>query len=85
MIDRKIYLQMCRECAMIQTTGVFQIKLGVPDELRVVYDGDEYYPVAYKLSFADDGTTRHTAIIHSLRTNTECHARLEDITAKAVE
>lgn len=85
MIDRKIYLQMCRECAMIQTTGVFHTKLNVPDELRVIYDGNEYYPVAYEISFAVDGATRHTAIIHDLHTNSEYHVRLEDITIKAVE
>ena len=82
MIDRAEYLRMCRECAMIKTRGLFGIRQKVPDRLRVLWKGIEYYPQAYELGFNDDGSVRHIAIIHDLKANSICHVPLGEITEK---
>lgn len=67
---------------MIKTRGLFGIAQGVPDSLRVLYKGIEYYPVAYELSFDQNGDTIHIAIIHDLKANAVVHAPLERVKPK---
>ena len=59
--------------------GVFGIKQNVPDDLKVVHNGIEYYPISYKLSF-DNGRPAHTAILHDLKANSIMNANLETVT-----
>lgn len=79
MIDRTEYLQMCRECAMIMERGIHNIPRDVPESLRIVFNGAEYYPYAYTLSFNLDGSAAHTAVLHDLNTNAFINARLQDV------
>lgn len=81
-MERNEYLNMCRQCAMIKTRGLFGIALNVPDNLRVVYRGIEYYPMAYELSFNDKGDTIHIAIMHDLKANSITRALLSTIKRK---
>lgn len=76
MIDRTKYLQMCRDCAMLS------VKNNVPDNLRVVYGGIEYYPVSYTLVFEGTGATRHIATIHDLKANCVHDVLLKDLEEK---
>lgn len=79
MIDRTKYLQMCRDCAMLS------VKNNVPESLRVVYGGVEYYPVSYTLAFDGNGNTRHIATIHDLKANCVHDVLLKDIETKVGE
>lgn len=85
MIDRTRYLQMCRACAIIRERDSFGLIAHVPDELRVVYQGTEYYPISYMLSFAPDGTTRHSATVHDLKGNSTVTVRLDELREKLDE
>ena len=78
-MDRKEYLQKCKECAMITEEGLFRIKLNVPERLQVEYNGAKYYPWGYELSFNTDGSVRHIAILHALKANSVCHVFLQDV------
>ena len=60
-------------------SGVFGIKQNVPDDLKVIHNGIEYYPVSYELSF-DNGKPTHTAILHDLQANSITSADLERVT-----
>jgi len=67
---------------MLQKRGHYDVRLDVPDRLRVVYKGIEYYPQSYELAFFDDGTVNHLAIIHDLKANSVCRVSLKNIEAK---
>ena len=79
-MDRKLYLEMCRETAVIKPEigGIRK----VPNRLRVNYKGEEYYPVAYQLGFGTDGGATHTAILHEICTNTIWYAALDKVEQK---
>lgn len=81
-MNRNDYLNMCRQCAMIKTRGQLGIILNVPDCLRVIYRGIEYYPQSYDLSFDAKGDTIHTAILHDLKANAVVTAPLSWINRK---
>lgn len=76
-MERNEYLQMCQKCSVLKS-GCCGIKESVPDDLKVIYDGTIYYPVAYELSFAN-GETQHTAILHDLKANSVTHAELSKV------
>lgn len=78
MIDRREYLEMCQRVSVLPS-GVFGIKQSVPDDLKVIHNGIEYYPISYKLSF-DNGRPTHTAILHDLKSNSIMNANLETVT-----
>ena len=77
-MQRDVYLKLCQKVSVLPS-GVFGIKQNVPDDLKVIHNGIEYYPISYKLSF-DNGRPTHTAIIHDLRANSIVDADLEAIT-----
>ena len=77
-IERIEFLRMCQKVSVLKN-GVCGIKENVPDELMVVYNGINYYPVAYELSFDDKGNARHTAILHDLNANSIINADLTKV------
>lgn len=79
MMERSKYLQKCKECAMIKERGYYGVLKAVPDDLRVVWNGAEYYPISYELGFGEDGTVRHIAVIHDLKVNSVCYVPLKDV------
>ena len=76
-IDRKLYLELCQKVSMLKS-GICTIKENVPDDLKVIYNGIAYYPVAYQLSF-DKGQTKHSALLHDLNANSITQANLERV------
>ena len=80
-MERKKYLEMCREVATLKG-GLLAIKENVPDRLRVVYGGIEYYPVKYELGFDNTGKPTHTAVIHDMRANAWIYAELSKVEEK---
>ena len=78
-MQRDIFLQMCQKVSVLKN-GICGIKENVPNELKVIYNGIKYYPVAYELSFDDKGNVRHTAILHDLNANSIMNVNLERVT-----
>ena len=78
-MDRTVFLQMCQKVSVLKN-GICGIKENVPDELKVIYNGIVYYPVAYELSFDDKGNIRHTAILHDLKANSIMNVDLGKVT-----
>lgn len=76
-MQRNDYLQVCQKVSMLKSE-VCGIKENVPDDLKVIYNGIIYYPVAYELSF-NNGKTQHTAILHDLKANSITSADLEAV------
>lgn len=66
MIDRKTYLEMCQAVAVILGNRTAN---EIPESLMVVYDGHDYYPLAYSLSFDKSGNTIHRAMLHDRYAN----------------
>ena len=66
-IDRTEFLQMCQRVSILKS-GICNTKENVPDDLKVIFNGIVYYPVAYELSF-DKGQAVHKAILHDLKAN----------------
>lgn len=83
-MDRTKYLNMCRECAMIKSRGLYGIRQNVPDRLLVSWQNREYYPHSYELAFNDDGTVNHIAVLHDLTANSISHVPLMDVREKEV-
>lgn len=83
-MDRKKYLEMCREVAMLGG-GMEGVKQGVPGSLLVTYGGKEYYPVKYELGFSKDGTVTHTAVIHDLAANAWFYVPLDKVEMEVKE
>lgn len=76
-MQRNLYLQLCQRVSILKS-GICGIKENVPDDLKVIFNGIVYYPVAYELSF-DKGKTVHKAILHDLKANSITYADLERV------
>ena len=83
-MDRKEYLELCRRCAILPR-GVFGTRKRVTDDLQVVYEGADYYPQAYQLSFDSTGNVLHTAILHDLKANSVVCCRLDSVEKKQMK
>ena len=66
-MDRKKYLDMCKECSMLPK-GALGIPTQIPEHLRLYVNGKPFYPVAYKLYWAD-GQIQHRAELHDIGVN----------------
>lgn len=76
-MDRLKFLNICQKVSLLKN-GICGTKENVPDELKVVFNGIVYYPIAYELSF-DKGNTVHKAILHDLKSNSIMHVKLERV------
>ena len=77
-MDRTELLRMCQKVARLPNMVYAK---NVPENLRVVYDGVEWYPVEYVLWFSPEGEPRHSVTIHSLNAKTTTRVPLEKIEA----
>lgn len=77
-MDRKLYVELCQKVSVLKN-GICGIKENVPNELKVIHNGIEYYPVAYELSFYK-GQPVHMAILHDLKANSIMNADLGKVT-----
>lgn len=78
MIERKKYLEMCQMVSALKNSSG-NMKKDVPSDLLVSYENVAYYPVSYELSFANDGTVKHGAILHDLKANSIIKTSLERV------
>lgn len=77
-MDRKQFLELCQKCSVLPD-GTLRVKQNVPDDCKVIFDGIVFYPVAYKISFSNDGKPQHIAIIHDLKANSVVECDLNKI------
>ena len=66
-MERNEFLKMCQKVSVLPD-GVMHTKKGVPKELRVIYDGTEYYPEYLEIKFKE-GVTQNIAVVHELNAN----------------
>ena len=66
-MDRKKYLDMCKECSMLPK-GALGIPTHIPEHLKLYVNGNTFYPVAYKL-YWEDGQIQNRAELHDMGAN----------------
>ena len=76
-MDRKEFLQICQRVSVLPETTM-HIKTEIPPELTVLYEGIQFYPVAYEMSFKG-GISQHTAILHDMKANNIVKVNLERV------
>lgn len=64
-MERKQFLEMCQKVSALPETTI-HIKTAIPPELTVLYEGIQFYPIAYEMSFKS-GISQHTAILHDMK------------------
>lgn len=77
-MERKEYLELCQRCAVLQD-GLMGTKVNISDELKVVYNGIQYRPKAYLLTFTKEGKSNHTAILQEIKSPSEMYCDLERV------
>ena len=74
-MQRNEFLKMCQKVSVLPD-GVMHTKKDVPKELRVIFDGHEYYPEYLEIKF-DNGKARNIAVLHELKANCRLCVPLE--------
>ena len=76
-IDRKEFLQLCQRVSVLPETTM-HIKTAIPPELTVLYEGIQFYPVGYEMTYKQ-GISQHTAILHDMKVNNIVKVKLERV------
>jgi hypothetical protein len=76
-INRKEFLQICQWVSALPETTM-HIKTSIPPELTVLYDGIQFYPIGYEMTFKQ-GISQHTAILHDMKAHSVIYADLEKV------
>ena len=54
------------------------MKIKIPPELTVLYDGIQFYPTGYEMTFKQ-GISQHTAILHDMKQRSVVYVDLEKV------
>lgn len=76
-IDRKEFLQICQKVSVLPETTM-HIKKAIPPELTVLYEGIQFYPIGYEMTFKQ-GISQHTAILHDMKAHSIMKVDLERV------
>ena len=76
-MDRKEFLQICQKVSVLPETTM-HIKTAIPPELTVLYEGIQFYPIGYEITFKQ-GISQHTAILHDMRANSIINVDLQKV------
>ena len=76
-IDRKEFLQICQKVSILPETTM-HIKTAIPPELTVLYEGIQFYPIGYEMTYKQ-GISQHTAILHDMKSNNVVKVKLERV------
>ena len=76
-IDRKEFLQICQKVSILPETTM-HIKTAIPPELTVLYEGIQFYPIGYEMTYKQ-GISQHTAILHDMKSNNIVKVKLERV------
>lgn len=81
-IERKEYLKMCQLVSMQPETVIGRDLKSIKELDLIVYsDGIPYYPIEYIMWF-DKGETKHSAVLHDLKSNTIVRTPLSNVYLK---
>jgi hypothetical protein len=53
-------------------------KTAIPPELTVLYEGIQFYPIGYEMTFKQ-GISQHTAILHDMKAHSIAKVNLEKV------
>lgn len=76
-MERAEFLKMCQKVSTYPS-GVCGIIENIPENMLVEYATSGFYPEGYKLTFKE-GKPQHTAILHSLKTNSIIECDLQKV------
>ena len=76
-MDRKEFLQICQRVSVLPETTM-HIKTAIPPELTVLYEGIQFYPIGYEMTFKQ-GISQHTAILHDTKAHSIMKVDLERV------
>lgn len=76
-MDRKDFLQICQKVSVLPETTM-HIKAAMPTELTVLYEGIQFYPVGYEMTFKQ-GISQHTAILHDMKSHSVSYVDLSKV------
>lgn len=76
-MERDKFLELCRRCAVLPDKH--NIKVNITKDCIVSYNGDDYYPVNYILSFDKNGKAKHSVTLHSININSITITCLEKV------
>ena len=76
-MDRKEFLQLCQRVSVLPETTM-HIKTAIPPELTVLYEGIQFYPIGYEMTYKQ-GISQHTAILHDMKSNNIIKVKLERV------
>lgn len=76
-MDRKEFLQICQKVSVLPETTM-HIKTSIPPELTVLYNGIQFYPTGYEMTFKQ-GISQHTAILHDMKAHSVVYADLDKV------
>lgn len=76
-MNRKEYLELCQKVSVLPETTM-HIKAQIPPELTVSYNGIQFYPTGYEMTFKQ-GVSQHTAILHDMKAHSVIYADLEKV------
>lgn len=76
-MERKQYLELCQKVSILRNE-IYNNKDNISNELKVIFNGVIYYPMAYELSFKL-GQVVHKAILHDLKSNSIIYADLNKV------
>lgn len=76
-IDRKEFLQICQKVSVLPETTM-HIKTKIPPELTVLYEGIQFYPTGYEMTFKQ-GISQHTAILHDMKQHSVIYVDLKKV------
>lgn len=76
-MERKKYLQLCQQCSTLPK-GCQGIRTNVPENLKVLFNHNAYYPESYLMSFSN-GNAKHTALLHELNSNSVVYVPLKKV------
>ena len=76
-MDRKEFLQICQRVSLLPETTM-HIKMAIPPDLTVLYEGIQFYPVGCEMTFKQ-GISQHTAILHDMKSHSIMKVDLERV------
>lgn len=76
-MDRKEFLQICQKVSVLPETTM-HMKTAIPPELTVLYEGIQFYPIGYEMTFKQ-GISQHIAILHDMKAHSIMKVDLERV------
>ena len=76
-MDRKEFLQICQRVSVLPE-ATMHIKTAIPPELTVLYEGIQFYPVGYEMTFKQ-GISQHTSILHDMKAHSVAYVDLSKV------